>query len=307
MADAPVDPDLVLSSVASTARRTISPGLAGVGLRTHALRLDNLSTERFPRPAEEFLLASRLRRWDRETLLSIASYSGDAEVVTRSRTDREPEAGADLLPLPEPQPLEVGLTAAVASRRSVRAWSGESVRLGELATVVRHAASVTAEGVADLTDGGSVPVALRACPSAGGLYPVQLWVAARRVEGVAPGVLRYLPDRDALVRHSGAEALDALLGSFDVQDGTVELDRAAAVLLLVARPWRVMRKYGPRGMRFVFHEAGAMAQSAHLAITALGLGAVDFSGFYDDESNNALDIDGVYECLVHTVIVGAPR
>ncbi|MCH0555574.1 MULTISPECIES: SagB/ThcOx family dehydrogenase [unclassified Streptomyces] len=307
MGDTPVDSDLILSSVASTARRTISPGLAGVGLRTHALRLDNLSSDRFPRPAEEFLLASRLRRCDRETLLSIASYGADCEVVTRSRIDREPEAGADLLPLAPSSPLEAGLTAAVASRRSVRTWSGEPVRQEELAAVVRHAASVTAEGVADLMTGGTVPVALRAAPSAGGLYPVQLWVAVRRVAGMDPGVLRYLPDRDALARHAGPEAVDTLLASFDVQDGTVELDRAAAVLLLVARPWRAMRKYGPRGMRFVFHEAGAIAQNAHLAVTALGLGAVDFSGFYDDESNNALDIDGVYECLVHTVIVGTPR
>ena len=302
-----LDPDLVLASVAATARRTVSPGVAGVGLRTHSFRLENLSCGRFPRPAEEFLLASRMRRWDRETLLSIASYGTDVEAVVRSQTDREPAEGGGLVALPASAPLDIGLTEAVAGRRSVRGFSGEPVRFEELAAVLRHCASVTAAGVADLSGGGEVSASLRATPSAGGLYPVQTWIAPLRVPGLERRVLRYLPHRDALAPAAPGADVDALLGSFDVQDGSIDLDRAAAVLLLVARPWRSMRKYGPRGMRFVFHEAGAAAQNANLAVSALGLGSVDFSGFYDDESNNALDIDGQYEFLAHTIILGSPR
>jgi SagB-type dehydrogenase family enzyme len=77
------------------------------------------------------------------------------------------------------------------------------------------------------------------------------------------------------------------------------------LLLLVGRPWRSMRKYGARGMRHVFLEAGAMAEHVHLAATALGLGSVDCSSVYDDEAHEALGMDGLYEALLHVVVVGS--
>jgi SagB-type dehydrogenase family enzyme len=82
---------------------------------------------------------------------------------------------------------------------------------------------------------------------------------------------------------------------------------AAAICFLVARPWRSMRKYGDRGMRFVFLEAGAMAQNIALVAVALGLGSVDCGSFYDDEVHETLDIDGVYETLIHAVFLGTPH
>jgi SagB-type dehydrogenase family enzyme len=66
-----------------------------------------------------------------------------------------------------------------------------------------------------------------------------------------------------------------------------------------------MRKYGNRGLRFLFLEAGAMAQNIHLACEALGLGSFDCASVYDDEVHEALGIDGLHESLLHTVIIGA--
>jgi SagB-type dehydrogenase family enzyme len=68
-----------------------------------------------------------------------------------------------------------------------------------------------------------------------------------------------------------------------------------------------MRKYGNRGMRYVFLEAGAMAAHIELATTALGLGCVQCGSFYDDEAHEAMDFDGVYEALAHAVIIGVPE
>ncbi|MDQ2959147.1 MAG: SagB family peptide dehydrogenase [Actinomycetota bacterium] len=302
-----LSPALVLGSVATTARRTISPGVRGVGLRTHALRYDNLSSNAFSRIAEEFLRHSRMSRWDRETLLSIAGYVDDTEALTRSRVDQQPVIST--VALPPLAPIGTSLTSAVAARRSVRRFSGASLTLNDLAGILRHACSVTALGDVDLAGGGSIPTALRAYASAGGLYPVQTWYAPLRTEGLADRVYRYRSDLDALepVLGLGLERIHQLLAAFDVQDGSVDLDRAAGLLLLVAIPWRSMRKYGPRGLRFVFGEAGAIAHGAHLAATALGVGSLDYSGYYDDEANDALGLDGLHELLVHAVIVGHPR
>jgi SagB-type dehydrogenase family enzyme len=72
----------------------------------------------------------------------------------------------------------------------------------------------------------------------------------------------------------------------------------------VARPWRSMRKYGSRGVRYVFVEAGAIAQCVHLAAEALGVGTVDCASVYEDEAGDVMGIDGLFEQLVHTVVVG---
>ena len=86
----------------------------------------------------------------------------------------------------------------------------------------------------------------------------------------------------------------------------LSLPRAAAVLLLIGRPWKAMRKYGPRGARFVFIEGGAVAENVHLACGALGLGTVDCASVRDDDMHRALDLDGELRLLVHTVVVGEP-
>ena len=298
--------DTILESVTVTSFRTLSPGMGGVGLRTHALRYENVSDGRLPRPAEEFLVASRNRRWDRETTMSVAGGTADGEIVSRVRSDREPRSLAPLVALPAPVALTMGLTDVVAARRSVRTFSGDAVPFTGLAAVLRHTASVTAIGEVDLDSGDTVQMGFRASPSGGALYPVQTWVAALRVEGLERRVYRFRPHDDGLspLPDPDGDMVDRLCATLDVQDGSIDVTKVGALLLWVARPWRAMRKYGSRGMRLVFQEAGALALNAALAATAAGLGSVDFSGFYDDEANAALGIDGLYETLVHAAIVG---
>ena len=279
-----------------------------MGLRTHALRFENLSDGRLPRTAEEFLVASRNRRWDRETTLSVAGGAADGEVVSRVRTDREPRRQTPLVALPAPDALTMGLTDVVAARRSVRAFSGDAVPLTALAAILRHSASVTAIGEVPLDCGATVETGLRASPSGGALYPVQTWVAALRVEVLERRVYRFRPHDDGLspLPDPVGDMVDRLCAALDVQDGAIDVTKVGVLLMWVARPWRAMRKYGSRGMRLVFQEAGALAQNAALAVTAAGLGSVDFSGFYDDEANDALGIDGLHEALIHIAMVGIP-
>ena len=59
-------------------------------------------------------------------------------------------------------------------------------------------------------------------------------------------------------------------------------------------------------MRYVFLEAGAIAEHISLAAAALGLGDVHFGSFYDDEAHQALRVDGLYEALIHSVLIGSP-
>ena len=67
-----------------------------------------------------------------------------------------------------------------------------------------------------------------------------------------------------------------------------------------------MRKYGDRGVRYMFIEAGAIAENIHLASGAIGIGSVDCASIHDDQMHSALGIDGESSLVVHAVVLGAP-
>ncbi|MBP0456593.1 SagB/ThcOx family dehydrogenase [Streptomyces montanisoli] len=297
-------PDLSRAAVLATVRRSRSPEAGGVGLRTHPFCSDNVGDPRLPRVAEEFLVASRLKRWDLQTQSSISTYSSDPLAACWAYNGAEQVPADRLTPLPPSPDIAEPLTSVVRRRRSERAFSDAPLAAAALAGLLRHGAGPTADGEVVTEDGVTLEGAFHAVPSAGGLRPVQVWVAASRVTGVPEGIHRYLPERDALAAHAGPEGLAALLDALQDAPTGPHPRQAAAMVLLVARPWRAMRKYGPRGMRFVLHECGGLAQNVHLAATGAGLATTDFSGFYDDEANAALGVDGVLEALLHTVLVG---
>ncbi|WP_134662549.1 MULTISPECIES: SagB/ThcOx family dehydrogenase [unclassified Amycolatopsis] len=296
--------ELRQAAVASTAYRTVSPDVRASGLRTHQLRFENLSSGHFARVADEFLVGSRLRRWDRETALSTSAYFADPTVATLAALDGEVLDDDSLVRLPKGIRVRLELGDAVWRRRSVRIFSGDPVGFREMSTILRNAGAITAEGEVNLIQGGTANYRFRTVPSAGGLYPVELWVGALGIDGLDAGVYRYVPRYDGLVPVGEQATLARLLETFAVSDDQISVSSAAAVLLYVARPWRSMRKYGSRGLRFVMHEVGGMSQNVHLTATALGLGTVDCGGYYDDELHEVLGIDGVMTSVLHTALLG---
>ncbi|MEU5190157.1 SagB/ThcOx family dehydrogenase [Streptomyces klenkii] len=301
-------PTDVRDALVTTEAREVSPHALGVGLRTHPLRFDNHNAyDVLPRVAEEFLVASRNTRHDRETQLSVAHYFTDLVTIALAQATRSPLNGAERAQLPESALADVSLAQVIASRRSTHDFSSIPLTFESLANVLRYGDSETIEVQAQLESGDEAALRLRTAPSAGGLFPVEIWVAARNVTGLKQGIYRYLPDADALEIWAGEQELTRLLASCADVAGNDLAGTCGAVLLFVASPWRSMRKYGPRGLRFVLHETGSIAQNIHLTATALGLGSLDYSSFFDDETHQALGIDGVYRAVAHMVLLGARR
>jgi SagB-type dehydrogenase family enzyme len=202
--------------------------------------------------------------------------------------------------LPAPVPLQMRFSETVRRRRSQRTYTGESIPLAQLGTLASAGCGVTARR--DLPDGGQV--LLRSTASAGGLYPVDLQIASYRVQDLDRGVYLYHPASHELWLTGDGTAADRLLETMAAPEEVIMSSQAGALLLLIARPWRSMRKYGPRGMRHALLEAGAIAAHINLAAAALGLGSVDCSSLFDDEVHEALGVDGIYEAVVHAVVVG---
>ena len=199
--------------------------------------------------------------------------------------------------LPRPSLPSVPLSDAVRVRRSARAFDRRPLTLGELATVLHTAYGVTHASLGEVGEG----LPLRTVPSGGALYPLDIYVIALRVEGLARDLYHYDPLRHALeLLHR--ESLVGRLRGLSVYPELVE--PAGAIVLVAAMFWRSRFKYGLRGYRFALLEAGHLGQNLLLAAAAFDLAAVPVGGFYDGRVDDLLQIDGVNESVVYGFSIG---
>jgi SagB-type dehydrogenase family enzyme len=200
------------------------------------------------------------------------------------------------LGLPRPRFPEVTLADALNARRSERTFDPSDVTLIELATVLHAGYGVTHPS------GPDDPQSLRAVPSGGALYPLEVYVAIFGVRDTEAGLYHFDPLRHVLeVRSPAASPLDALEEAAIYPEIVAG---CAATLLVTGVFWRSRFKYGLRGYRFVLLEAGHLVQNVLLACAALGLAAVPLGGFYDRPVDELLGVDGVNESILYAVCLG---
>ena len=201
--------------------------------------------------------------------------------------------------LPAPAALESPLGAVLARRRSVRRFADRPVALGQLAAVLEAGYGRSGQLLGEAPDGTGPQ--LRTVPSGGALYPLELCLFAWRVAGLRRGLYHLDPLRRVLERVRGGDEREAVLARTVYPE---PVGGCATLLAVTAVFWRTRFKYGLRGYRFALMEAGHLVQNVLLAATALGLGAVPLSGFYDRPMDELLELDGVNESMVYAVAIG---
>jgi SagB-type dehydrogenase family enzyme len=289
--------------------KILDPWYGSSGFRTNHARFRSLGFDNSGRLAETFLLNTKLRRGDRETPASVGHYFTDDAKVLLSLNGLEGNGALASIELPPSLPLSLQLSKCLAVRRSQRTFTADPMPLAAVATLCRAAAGTTGRGRADLrvSDPAHVEIPFRSAPSAGGLYGIDLHIVAQHVHGLEKGLYMYQPrgDRLLLVRtQQNDRVVDRVTAASAYPDQTMTNSRAAFIALLVARPWKVLRKYGDRGLRYLFIEAGEITQNLHLAAVALGYGSVESASYYDDEMNEAIGVDGGTATTIHMVLVG---
>jgi SagB-type dehydrogenase family enzyme len=199
------------------------------------------------------------------------------------------------LKLPAPD-TESGITVsrAIQGRRSVRRYSEESLTLAEAGQLLWAAGGATVDGITGPT---------RAYPSAGGIYPLEIYFASGNVEGLRPGLYRY-----DWKEHSLTEVIEG--------DIRPELSRAAygqrmiasapATIVITAMYEKTAGRYGERGRTlFVPMDAGHLGQNVHLEAESMGLGTVMVAGFAKEEVSKVLT--GTQGEPVYMMPVGRPE
>jgi SagB-type dehydrogenase family enzyme len=169
--------------------------------------------------------------------------------------------------LPAPRRGGAGSLADVlARRRSVREFAKGPLTLAAVSQLLWAAQGVTGR------DGQ------RTAPSAGGLYPLELYLVAGAVTGLEAGVYRYEPKRHRLLLHMKGDPRGELADAALEQEWVAE---APSVLVIGAVYARSDHRYGRRAPRYVHMEVGHAAQNVYLQAVALDLGTVMVGAFHD--------------------------
>lgn len=200
--------------------------------------------------------------------------------------------GAKGIPLPEPDLKGMTVEEAIRARRSIRQYSPQPMDLRELSQLLFAAQGITGHM-------GSFP--LRAAPSAGALYPIEVYVVANNVQDLQRGLYHYSPHQHALELIKTADYQAKMSQCCLYQDF---VGQAAVALVMTAVFDRTTAKYGQRGVRYVYMEAGHISQNVYLQATSLGLGAVAVGAFKDEDLNALLGIDGQGETAIYVNAVG---
>ena len=172
------------------------------------------------------------------------------------------KSAADKILLPPPKTRSrFSLERALLVRRSIREYAREPLTLFEFSQLLWSCQGITsAEG-------------FRTTPSAGAVFPLEIYAVVSRIESLAPGVYHYLPGRKQhrieLVRRGnfGKEL-------FDLTTQQDFIKRVALSLVISTITSRMEKQYGQAALRLVLLEMGHAAQNVHLQAEALGLGSV---------------------------------
>ena len=190
-----------------------------------------------------------------------------------------------------PQPVTAGkvsLEESISKRRSQREFKKKDLSWEQIGQLLWAGQGITAR------QGG---LNLRAAPSAGALYPLELYALTK------DGLYHYIPEGHKLESLSDkdlrGDLARAALGQGSVASGALDI-------VICAVYGRVTLKYGQRGKRYVHIEAGHAAQNIHLQAVALGLGSVPIGAFNDTAAKKCLSLPADCEPL-YIIPIGYPE
>lgn len=176
-----------------------------------------------------------------------------------------PKGGSVQLPRPGSD-SGISIEKALRSRRSVRDYRDEPLTLVEIGQLLWAAQGVTAPG------------GFRTVPSAGALYPLEVYLVAGNIVGLASGIYRYQPNEHTLKPLLSGDRRGELCAAA-LHQGVIR--KAPAALVFSAVYARTTGKYGERGRRYVHMDHGHAAQNVYLQAVSLHLGTVVLGAFDD--------------------------
>jgi SagB-type dehydrogenase family enzyme len=203
---------------------------------------------------------------------------------------------AKLIPLSREFPTKfLSMVDVLKKRRSVRSFSPKPLSIAELSFLLW-----ASTGVQRKEQGYD----FRTVPSAGALYPIETYLIANNVEDLEKALYHYNIEAHALEKLKVGAFAENLAHAALGQNMCI---KAPVVLIWTAIFARSKWKYAQRAYRYVYLDAGHIAQSLAVSATSVGLGSCQIGAFFDDEINQIIGVDGVGESVIYLSVVGYPK
>jgi SagB-type dehydrogenase family enzyme len=205
-------------------------------------------------------------------------------------------SSAKVIPLSKELPAKsLSIVEVLKKRRSVRSFSPKPLTMADLSFLLW-----ASTGVQRREQGYD----FRTVPSAGALYPIETYLVANNVEGLEKALYHYNIEAHTLEVLKAEDVAENLAYAALNQK---MLTKAPVVLVWTAIFERSKWKYAQRAYRYVYLDAGHIAQNLALSATSIGLGSCQIGAFFDDEINQILGVDGTDESVIYLSVVGHPR
>lgn len=202
-----------------------------------------------------------------------------------------------LVDLPAPDALAVppvDLRTLIEDRITVRQYTSQPLTLAELSYLLWCTQGVKPSDVKNVTR--------RTVPSAGARHAFETLLLVNNVEGLEPGLYRFVASLHKLVRLSAAPDIGAQIMA--ACNNQLQVGRSAVTFIWVAVPERMTWRYNERGYRYMLLDAGHVCQNLYLAAWALGCGTCAIAAYSDDALNAALALDGETQFVIYLGTVG---
>lgn len=227
------------------------------------------------------------------------SVTRDGIAADRSRSKPDKPAPFKTYPdapeveLPPPDFRGMTVEESLLKRRSRRNYTDKAMSVSDLSQLLFSAQGVTGKTSDHL---------LRTAPSAGALYPYEIYVVVMNVKDIDQGIYHYAVQNHRLELIKSGDFREKMASAALSQE---VMNNADIIFVLSAIFDRTRHKYGERGVRYVYIEAGHISQNIFLQAVSLKLGSVCVGAFFDQKVNELIGIDGRKEAAIYLHAVGA--
>lgn len=224
------------------------------------------------------------------------SPSDQSRGLPHPPVELELDRSAHIIDLPDPREYktDISLTQAINQRVSVRNYADRPITLAELSYLLWYT-----QGVKSIEPH---LVTLRTVPSAGARHALETYLLVNNVEGLAPGLYKFLAVDHQLAGLEVSEHISDIITEACLRQKFVKT--SAVTFIWTAATYRMTYRYGQRGYRYLHLDAGHVCQNLYLAAEALGCGVCAIAAFDDDQLNQALGIDGEAQFAVYVATLG---
>jgi SagB-type dehydrogenase family enzyme len=186
----------------------------------------------------------------------------------------------------------LSLIEVLKKRRSVRSFASRPMSVNDLSFLLW-----ASTGIQRKENGYE----FRTVPSAGALYPIETYIVVNNVEGLEKGLYHYS------IRAHSLEELKVTDLAQEIAHAALEQEmcaQAPIMFIWTAVFQRSKWKYAQRAYRYVYLDAGHIAQNLAVCATSIGMGTCQIGAFFDDEINKIIGVDGMEESAIYLTLVG---